>query len=95
SAASLAILVGSVGSSQRFLGQLQDAVRTLVVGEGHDLGTTVGPLIEPAAGKLLHGLTEPAAGQRWLVEPRRLDEAGRFWSPGVLDGVAEGSWFHT
>ncbi|MCA4997502.1 bifunctional proline dehydrogenase/L-glutamate gamma-semialdehyde dehydrogenase [Tsukamurella tyrosinosolvens] len=95
SAASLAILVGSVGSSQRFLGQLQDAVRTLVVGEGHDLGTTVGPLIEPAAGKLLRGLTEPAAGERWLVEPRRLDEAGRFWSPGVLDGVVEGSWFHT
>ncbi|NMD57892.1 MULTISPECIES: bifunctional proline dehydrogenase/L-glutamate gamma-semialdehyde dehydrogenase [Tsukamurella] len=95
SAASLAILVGSVGSSQRFLGQLQDAVRTLVVGEGHDLGTTVGPLIEPASGKLLRGLTEPGPGERWLVEPRRLDEAGRFWSPGVLDGVAEGSWFHT
>lgn len=95
SAASLAILVGSVGSSQRFLGQLQDAVRTLVVGEGHDLGTTVGPLIEPASGKLLRGLTTPAAGERWLVEPRRLDEAGRLWSPGVLDGVDEGSWFHT
>ncbi|TWS18016.1 aldehyde dehydrogenase family protein [Tsukamurella asaccharolytica] len=95
SAASLAILVGSVGSSQRFLGQLQDAVRTLVVGEGYDLGTTVGPLIEPASGKLLRGLTEPAAGERWLVEPRRLDEAGRLYSPGVLDGVAEGSWFHT
>jgi len=95
SAASLAILVGSTGASQRFLGQLQDAVRTLVVGEGHDLGTTVGPLIEPAAGKLLRGLTEPAPGERWLVEPRQLDAAGRFWSPGVLDGVAEGSWFHT
>ncbi|CAM3879195.1 proline dehydrogenase family protein [Tsukamurella ocularis] len=95
SAASLAILVGSVGSSQRFLGQLQDAVRSLVVGEGHDLGTTVGPLIEPAGGKLLRGLTEPAPGERWLVEPRRLDESGRLWSPGVLDGVAEGSWFHT
>ncbi|MGX9296554.1 proline dehydrogenase family protein [Tsukamurella paurometabola] len=95
SAASLAILVGSVGSSRRFLGQLEDAVRTLVVGEGHDLATTVGPLIEPASGKLLRGLTEPAPGERWLVEPRRLDEAGRLWSPGVLDGVAEGSWFHT
>ncbi|MGC5027805.1 proline dehydrogenase family protein [Tsukamurella sp. DT100] len=95
SAASLAILVGSVGSSQRFLGQLQDAVRSLVVGEGHDLATTVGPLIEPAAGKLLRGLTTPAAGERWLVEPRRLDGAGRLWSPGVLDGVDEGSWFHT
>ncbi|MCA0154602.1 bifunctional proline dehydrogenase/L-glutamate gamma-semialdehyde dehydrogenase [Tsukamurella sp. M9C] len=95
SAASLGILVGSVGSSQRFLGQLQDAVRTLVVGEGHDLGTTVGPLIEPASGKLLRGLTEPAPGERWLVAPRRLDETGRFWAPGVLDGVAEGSWFHT
>ncbi len=95
SAASLAILVGSVGTSKRFLGQLEDAVRTLVVGEGHDLGTTVGPLIEPAAGKLLRGLTEPAPGERWLVQPRRLDDAGRFYSPGVLDGVAEGSWFHT
>lgn len=95
SAASLAILVGSVGRSRRFLGQLQDAVRTLVVGEGHDLATTMGPLIEPATGKLLRGLTEPADGERWLVEPRRLDDTGRLWSPGVLDGVAEGSWFHT
>ncbi|KXO97692.1 proline dehydrogenase family protein [Tsukamurella pseudospumae] len=95
SAASLGILVGSVGSSQRVLGQLQDAVRTLVVGEGHDLGTTVGPLIEPVAGKLLRGLTRPGPGENWLVEPRKLDDEGRFWSPGVLDGVAEGSWFHT
>lgn len=95
SAASLAILVGSVGTSRRFLGQLQDAVRTLVVGEGPDVSTTVGPLIEPAAGKLLRGLTAPGPGERWLVEPRRLDDAGRLWSPGVLDGVAAGSWFHT
>lgn len=95
SAASLVIAVGSVGTSKRFLGQLEDAVRTLTVGPGTDLGTSVGPLIEPAAGKLLRGLTEPGPGEHWLVQPRRLDEAGRLWSPGVLDGVAEGSWFHT
>ena len=95
SAASLVIAVGSVGTSKRFLGQLEDAVRTLTVGPGTDLGTSVGPLIEPASGKLLRALTTPGPGERWLVQPRRLDTEGRLWSPGVLDGIAEGSWFHT
>ncbi|WP_019201524.1 bifunctional proline dehydrogenase/L-glutamate gamma-semialdehyde dehydrogenase [Tsukamurella sp. 1534] len=95
SAASLVIAVGSVGTSKRFLGQLEDAVRTLVVGEGYELGTGMGPLVEPASGKLLRGLTETGPGESWLVQPRRLDEEGRFWTPGVLDGVTEGGWFHT
>lgn len=94
SAASLAIVVGSVARSRRFLAQLEDAVRSLTVGDAHDPSTQVGPLIEPARGKLARALTSLEPGERWLVEPRRLDADGLQWTPGVRVGVAPGSWFH-
>ncbi|WP_392508187.1 bifunctional proline dehydrogenase/L-glutamate gamma-semialdehyde dehydrogenase [Naumannella halotolerans] len=94
SAASLGILVGSVAGSRRFLDQLTDAVRSLKVGYPSDSTTQMGPIIEPASGKLRRALTELAPGEQWLVEPRQLDDSGRLWSPGVKTGVARGSEFH-
>lgn len=94
SAASLAILVGSVASSRRFLTQLEDAVRSLAAGQAHGLDTNVAPLIAPAEGKLKRALTVLDAGETWLVEPQRLDEAGAHWTPGVKMGVKPGSFFH-
>ncbi|GAA4886773.1 bifunctional proline dehydrogenase/L-glutamate gamma-semialdehyde dehydrogenase [Actinomycetospora straminea] len=97
SAASLAILVGSVRSSRtaagaRFHRQLADAVRTLRVGHGSDPSTTMGPLIGPPDAKLERALTRLDEGERWLVEPRRLSST--LWTPGVKEPVAPGSWFH-
>ena len=94
SAASLLILVGSAGRSERLHRQLADAVRSLRVGPATDLATTVGPLTEPASGKLLDALTTLEPGEGWLVAPRRLDEEGRLWTPGVKHGVRPGSSFH-
>ncbi len=94
SAASLVILVGSVAQSERFERQLVDAVRTLRVGYPSEATTQMGPIIEPANGKLLGALTTLGAGERWLVEPKQLDESGRLWSPGVRAGVVAGSEFH-
>jgi RHH-type proline utilization regulon transcriptional repressor/proline dehydrogenase/delta 1-pyrroline-5-carboxylate dehydrogenase len=94
SAASLGILVGSVYRSRRFLGQLADSVRSLAVGYGTDLATTMGPVIELPGEKLRRGLTRLDPGERWLVQPKELDSSGRLWSPGLKAGVAPGSWFH-
>jgi len=94
SAASLVILVGSVATSERFTRQLVDAVRTLRVGYPHEATSQVGPIIEPAHGKLLSALTTLEDSETWLVKPRQLDESGRLWSPGVRTGVAAGSTFH-
>ena len=94
SAASLGILVGSVATSKRFREQLVDAVKSLRVGWPSDLGTTMGPVIEPPSGKLLKALTTLEEGETWLVEPKQLDETGRLWSPGLKDGVKPGSFFH-
>lgn len=94
SAASLGIVVGSVANSRRFLDQLTDAVTSLRVGYPSDPATQMGPLIEPASGKLLRALTTLGPGERWLVEPRKLDDTGRLWSPGVKTGVARGSEYH-
>ncbi|WP_245642768.1 bifunctional proline dehydrogenase/L-glutamate gamma-semialdehyde dehydrogenase [Piscicoccus intestinalis] len=94
SAASLGILVGSVGTSDRFRRQLIDAVRSLRVGWPSDIGVTMGPVIEPPSGKLLRALTTLEPGETWLVEPRQLDDTGRLWSPGLKDNVAPGSFFH-
>ncbi|WP_456697730.1 bifunctional proline dehydrogenase/L-glutamate gamma-semialdehyde dehydrogenase [Aeromicrobium sp. P5_D10] len=94
SAASLVILVGSVATSRRFRHQLVDAVTSLAVGAPEDATTQMGPLIEPAQGKLLDALTTLEPGQSWLIEPRRLDDAGQLWTPGVREGVQRGSTVH-
>ncbi|MFF2050669.1 proline dehydrogenase family protein [Leifsonia sp. NPDC058194] len=94
SAASLVILVGSVARSERFRRQLVDATTSLRVGYPADPTSQMGPLVEPAAGKLLHALTTLGADEEWLVEPERLDDTGRLWSPGIRTGVQPGSYFH-
>jgi RHH-type proline utilization regulon transcriptional repressor/proline dehydrogenase/delta 1-pyrroline-5-carboxylate dehydrogenase len=94
SAASLVITVGSVSRSRRFNAQLADAVLSLEVGEPVDPTVRMGPIIEPPGEKLAAGLTELGEGESWLAEPRRLDEEGRLWTPGVRIGVREGSAFH-
>jgi RHH-type transcriptional regulator, proline utilization regulon repressor / proline dehydrogenase / delta 1-pyrroline-5-carboxylate dehydrogenase len=94
SAASLAILVGSVATSRRFRAQLVDAVTSLTVAWPATAASQMGPVIEPPHGKLLRALTALEPGERWLVQPRQLDDTGCLWSPGVKDGVAPGSPFH-
>lgn len=95
SAASLVILVGSQSESKRFLGQLLDAVKTLKVGPGTDISTTMNGLVEPPTEKLLRGLTVLEPGESWLIKPEQLNEEGTLWSPGVRDNVQPGSWYHT
>ena len=94
SAASLVIMVGSVAKSHRFRNQLLDAAASLNVGYPETATSQMGPVIEPAAGKLLGALTTLDEGEAWAIEPRQLDETGRLWSPGVRTGVAAGSNFH-
>jgi RHH-type proline utilization regulon transcriptional repressor/proline dehydrogenase/delta 1-pyrroline-5-carboxylate dehydrogenase len=94
SAASLVIVVGPVATSKRFRNQLVDAVASLRVGSPADPTTQMGPIIGPAEGKLLHALTVLEPGESWVVEPKRLDDEGRVWSPGVKEGVAPGSPYH-
>ncbi|KQN87390.1 bifunctional proline dehydrogenase/L-glutamate gamma-semialdehyde dehydrogenase [Arthrobacter sp. Leaf69] len=94
SAASLVILVGSVATSRRFHNQLIDAVTSLKVGYPEDPASQMGPIIEPANGKLLNALTTLGEGESWAVEPRKLDGTGKLWSPGVRSGVRRGSYFH-
>lgn len=107
SAASLAILVGPVARSERFVRQLVDAARSLRVGPPSDALSEVGPVIEPPQGKLAWALTELADGERWLLPPQRLGVAdgsaaaatadgyeGRLWTPGIRAGVQPGSRVH-
>ncbi|HJG80354.1 MAG TPA: aldehyde dehydrogenase family protein, partial [Brevibacterium senegalense] len=104
SAASLAILVGSTADSKRFHDQLVDATSSLIVGwpttgpEGaahtHSHAASMGPLTVDPEDKLLRALTTLEPGEEWLLEPRRLDDTGRLWSPGIKTGVAPGSHFH-
>ncbi|WP_456696121.1 proline dehydrogenase family protein [Aeromicrobium sp. P5_D10] len=95
SAASLAILVGSMAGSARFERQLIDAVSSLKIGMPDDLEVAVGPLIEAPSDELTEGLTTLGPGERWLLEPRQLSTDGRLWSPGIRTGVRPGSAFHT
>ncbi|KAA0976229.1 aldehyde dehydrogenase family protein [Paeniglutamicibacter gangotriensis] len=94
SAASLVILVGTAAESKRFHNQLIDDIRSLKVGYPSDPQTQMGPVIEEAQGKLLRGLTTLGEGEKWVLEPKKLDESGKLWSPGVRSGVKRGSEYH-
>lgn len=94
SAASLGILVGTVGTSERFRRQLVDAVSSMHVAWPSDPDATMGPVVEEPRGKLADGLTTLGPGEEWLLEPRQLDATGRLWSPGIRAGVRPGSEFH-
>ncbi len=99
SAASIAILVGPVGRSQRFARQLVDAVESLRVGAPTDPLSEVGPLVEVPQGKLAWALSTLEDGERWLVEPRPVEDAdpslaGRLWRPGIRVGVRPDSRMH-
>ncbi len=104
SASSLVILVGSVAKSERFRRQLLDAVRSLRVGTPDELESQMGPVIAPPSGKLLRGLTTLGEGERWLIEPGPVTDAGplsrnedgetKLWRPGVREGVRRGSEYH-
>lgn len=94
SAASLAILVGSLADSPRFRRQLIDAVETLEVRPAEDPEATVGPLIGPPNERLMRAFGELDPGESWLVEPRLLDPERHLWQPGLRLGVRPGSWFH-
>lgn len=92
SAASLAILVGSVYDSDRFRRQIVDAAQSLVVGESTDPATDMTPLAAEMSDRLERALTVLDPGESWLLEPRHL--GGRLWTPGIKTGVEPGTWFH-
>ena len=94
SAASIVILVGSVAKSERFRRQLVDAVRSLTVAPPSDPTAQIGPMISPPREKLLEGLTKLERGERWVLEPKQLDESGKLWSPAIREGVLPNSPSH-
>ncbi|OKL49614.1 1-pyrroline-5-carboxylate dehydrogenase [Boudabousia liubingyangii] len=94
SASSLVILVGSVAKSKRFARQLVDAVKSLHVAHPTDPEAQMGPICGQPGDKLRTGLTKLEDGQRWILEPKQLDDSGRLWSPGVRVGVKPGSDYH-
>jgi RHH-type transcriptional regulator, proline utilization regulon repressor / proline dehydrogenase / delta 1-pyrroline-5-carboxylate dehydrogenase len=95
SAASLAILVGDVATSRRFLDQLVDATTTLRAGPASDLSTQLNRLIGPPRGPLAHHFEQLDEGESWLVRPRCVDAAEHLWTPGIKLGIRPGSAFHT
>ena len=94
SAASLGIIVESIFKDPAFIRQLIDDVSSLKVGAGYHFGTSVGPIIRPPEGNLLHALHHLDPGESWLVEPLQLDHTGHLWRPGIKVGVKPGSWSH-
>lgn len=94
SAASIAILVGSVAKSKRFRRQLLDAVNAMLVDNPTNPEAKIGSLITPPEGKLLTGLTTLEKSERWVLEPKQLDDSGKLWSPGIKEKVRFGSTSH-
>lgn len=93
SAASLAVLVGEAGASERFRRQLVDAVESLTVGPAESPTTDIAPLVERGNERLDRAIDSLDAGETWLVRPTKRPDGTI--TPGVRDGVKPGSWFQT
>ncbi len=83
SAASLAVLVGDLGSSDRFRRQLVDAVRSLDVGPAARFGSTVGPLIGPP---------NPRLAKAFALGSESMVGSARHAAGDGTDGPGEGRW---
>ena len=94
SAASIAILVGSVKDSERFNRQLLDAVNGLTVDFPTNPSANMGPIIEPPSEKLAHGLETLDNNEHWIAKPEALNQERTLWSPGVRGNVQPGAPSH-
>ena len=94
SAASIGIIDSSVFRESNFLKQLKDAVESFSVGPSWNPSTEIGPIIVPPSDVLDKALNYLEEGEKWLVVPRKLDQQGYLWSPGVKIGVKPKSWSH-
>lgn len=92
SALSLLILVKELYEDPSFQNALKEAAESLKVGLATDLATTLPPLIRPAEGALLRGLTTLEEGESWLLQPRQDPAHPCLWSPGIKWGVRQGSF---
>ncbi len=75
--------------AEEFTAKFVAAARTLVVGNGLDAGTTLGPLVDAASLDKVADLVDRsvARGARVLTGGRRLDGPGHFYAPTVLADV--------
>ena len=92
SAASLLVLVGSAGRSERIARQLVDATASLRVKGPEHLDSQMGPVVVPDDAKAQRGLTALGDGEHWVLAPKHL--GGGLWRPGIRAGVAPGSEYH-
>ncbi len=91
SAASIGILVADVATSNRFRGQLLDAATSLITGPATVPAATMTPLVE-LNDRLRRALCTLEPHQRWLLQPKLLDDQTDLWSPGIVAGVRPGDW---
>ena len=93
------VLLGAAARSMSVRSALEDAVASLRVGDTarpgdlDPLGFELGPLPELPGEAGLRALTELDQGEEWLVQPKRLDEGGLLWQPGVRTGLNRNSRF--
>lgn len=84
---SVVMLVGAASRSERFTSQLADALASKRVGYPAEPVVDAGPLVARADRKALEQLTALAEGERWLLQPRSVDDTGRLWTAGIRVGV--------
>ncbi len=93
SAASLAIVEAEVYDDPDFHKQLKDAAESLAVGSSWNFASFATPIIRPPGESLKRALTTLEPGEKWLLEPKMIDDNPCLWSPGVKTGVSHGNWF--
>jgi RHH-type proline utilization regulon transcriptional repressor/proline dehydrogenase/delta 1-pyrroline-5-carboxylate dehydrogenase len=94
SATSLLILEKQIYDDPKFKEQIVDAAKSWNVGSAWDFKNAMGPMCNIPTWDLKWALTELEEGEKWLLEPKMIDNNPYLWTPGIKDNVKEGSKSH-
>jgi RHH-type proline utilization regulon transcriptional repressor/proline dehydrogenase/delta 1-pyrroline-5-carboxylate dehydrogenase len=83
SATSIVALESEVFNDEKFLATLKDAVESMQVGYGLDETTRIPQLIRPPLTDLNWALTSLEEGEKWLLQPKPLNERKTMWTAGI------------
>lgn len=80
------IIVADQATAEEFSTHLVEALRAMRVDRPSNPAAQIGPLAAEATAEQRAELEELLDGERWLLAPQQLDDAGRLWRPGIRLG---------
>ncbi len=94
SSTSIVAMVFELYNDKAFMQKIADAVKDVCVDYCWNENSKICAVVRKPTGDTLFGLTQLEEGEKWLLEPKQLDNSGVLWSPGIRMGTKFGGKAH-